>query len=117
MIFFLVTAEHQYTVAPYAQSWLQSPTLRVHPVPYAALPLNASLPTGTYVFSDLERLNAVQRSLVARLWEQLAAAGDAVRLLNHPERSLRRYGLLRMLHERGLNRFNVFRPSEPNQPW
>jgi hypothetical protein len=117
MIYYLVTDRHHYTMRQYLQSWGRDLARAVQVVPYAALPRNRELPVGTYIFSDIERLNALQRPLVSGVWEQLARAGNAVRLLNHPTRSLRRHDLLRCLHERGINRFNAFLPSEPGQPW
>jgi hypothetical protein len=117
MIFFLVTGKHRYTVDPFLRSWAHGLASEFVVVPYEALPNNASLPAGTYVFSDLERLTASQRPLVAGVCEQLARAGSAVRLVNHPVRTLRRYDLLRGLHASGANRFNIFRAAEPGQPW
>jgi len=117
MIYFLLTARHNYTIRQYLRSWGRELTSRMQVIPYSALPANRELPAGTYVFSDIERLTAVQRPLVEGVWERLAKAGDAVRLLNHPGRSMRRHRLLRSLHERGLNRFNAFPPNEPGQPW
>ncbi len=120
MIFFLSTAQHRYTVRPLLKSWTPALAAEVVLLPYEALPSNHDLPPGTYIFSDVERLTEAQRTLAARVYDQLAAAGSAVRILNHPARSLRRYDLLHALHERGLNHFRAFRPfraAEPGQPW
>jgi hypothetical protein len=53
------------------------------------------LPNGTYIFSDLDRLTKIQAALAALVWEQLALGGRSVQLLNHPQRSRRRYELPR----------------------
>jgi len=45
------------------------------------------------------------------LWRQLEQAGSSFVLLNNPGRVLLRYELLRMLHAKGRNRFNVHRPA------
>jgi hypothetical protein len=117
MIFFLVTTEHQNTVAPYASHWRRELAPQVQVVPYAALTHNAGFPPGTYVFSDLERLTTAQRALLSDVWEQLAGQGGRVRLLNHPQRSFRRLELLQTLAKRGKNAFNVFHPADPARPW
>lgn len=119
MIYYLVTSQHSYTVRHYLRSWSSGQELArtVQVVPYSALPGNLDMPGGAYVFSDLERLGPRQRELASGVWDRLAAAGDAVRLHNHPLRSLRRFELLSCLSERGQNRFRAHRPTAPGQPW
>src|SRR4051794_5434234 len=115
MIYYVVSRRHRYTMADYLGSWGQPLSPRVRVVPYGALPGNASLPAGTYVFSDLERLTAAQRPLVASLCAQLTAAGSAV--VNDPVRSLRRHQLLTCLHARGDNRFAAFPVTDLGRPF
>ena len=119
MIYYLVTSQHSYTMRQYLRSWPSGQELArmVQVVPYSALPGNLDMPGGAYVFSDLERLGPRQRALAADVYERLASAGDAVRLHNHPLRSLRRFELLTHLAERGQNRFRAHRPTAPGQPW
>ena len=69
----------------------------------------------TYVFADLERVAPPRLGSLAKEWSELEAAGGN-RLLNHPVRSLRRYELLRTLHEAGINQFNVYRLDEVRRP-
>ena len=75
-----------------------------------------TLPAGTYIFADVERLSAEDTVRADLLWKALASAGVGVRLVNHPGRSMRRYELLRTLYERGINRFNVYRLTEARWP-
>lgn len=117
MIYYLVTSQHNYAIRQYLRSWGQELAKVVQVVPYSALPGNLEMPVGAYVFSDLERLETLQLTLAADVWERLAAAGEVVRLHNHPLRSLRRFELLTRLAERGQNRFRAHRPSAPGQPW
>jgi hypothetical protein len=97
MIHYLARSEHNYPVGDYLKSWAgpSHPVIKIFA--YERLP--TILPRGTYVFSDLERLTSSQSELKADLRDQLAAAGDGIRLLNHPTRSLRRFALLRELSE------------------
>ena len=69
----------------------------------------------TYVFADLERVAPSRLGSLANEWSELEAAGGN-RLLNHPTRTLRRYELLRTLHEAGINQFNVYRLDEVRRP-
>jgi hypothetical protein len=110
MIHYFARFEPHYAVGDYLKSWV-GPT---HPVikifAYERLP--TILPRGTYIFSDLERLTSFQLELMADLSDQLAAAGDGMRLLNHPTRALRRFALLRELSDSGHNQFRAYRASE-----
>lgn len=88
----------------------------VTPVPYSTLFGARELARGTYVFSDLERLSGAELERAAWVWRELAAGGPAVRLLNHPTRVRQRFELLRLLRERGLNDFDVYRLDEGRLP-
>jgi len=77
---------------------------------------NAPFPKGVYIFADLERLSEEDTAKTAALWKALIESRCAVRTLNHPTRSMRRYELLRQLCERGINKFNVYRVSEARWP-
>src|SRR5262249_25455022 len=72
------------------------------------------LPLGAYIFADIELLSDEQRHRAAEIWQQLSARGCP--LLNHPTCTMRRYELLRMLHRRGINRFNVYRARDAEMP-
>ena len=110
MIHYLARAEHNYPVADYLKSWAgpSHPVIKI--LAYETLP--TILPRSTYIFSDLDRLTSAQTQLMTEVHDQLAAAGDGIRLLNHPLRSMRRFALLRELSEAGRNRFRVYRASE-----
>ena len=83
MIHYLARSEHNYPVGDYLKSWAgpSHPIIKI--LAYERLP--TILPRGTYMFSDLERLTSSQSELMAEAWDQLAAAGDGIRLLNHPD--------------------------------
>jgi hypothetical protein len=72
--------------------------------------------SGTYVFTDLERLSPAELQKAAIVWQALAGTEIGIRLLNHPTRSMRRYELLRTLYERGINSFDVYRLTEARWP-
>lgn len=72
-----------------------------------------SLPTGSYVFADLDRLGEEDTERAVVVWNTLANANDGIRLFNHPIRSMRRFELLRHLYEKNINTFNVYRLTDP----
>jgi hypothetical protein len=112
MIHFLVTRSGRHVLDKYLASWGGEFFDRMRVVPYGSLRADARLEPGTWVFSDLERLSPAGRAAAVDLWDRLAREPDRHRLLNHPERSLGRYELLRALRERGTNRYDVLRASE-----
>jgi hypothetical protein len=106
MIYYLVTAQHAYTLTDYLGSWGKDLAGRFQVLPYDILTRVNSVRGGTFIFSDLERLRAPQLLAAALFWDQLAATGHA-RLLNDPRRVLTRLPLLQALYDRGLNPYNV----------
>ena len=116
MIWYLVTAPHTYTVSEHLRSdWGASLRKRLVVMPYELLTRMPVMPQGSYVFSDLERLDALPRKVLGKVWERLQESG--CRMLNHPERSLRRLELLDALHADGSNCFRAFRADTQGEPW
>jgi hypothetical protein len=120
MIHYLVTEELRFRMRWFL---LVEPALAEHLVilPYERATTEACLASGTYIFTDLEHLSAEELQAVARLRERLSALRPKVTLLNDPSRALGRYELLRALHARGVNDFNVVRVpaslgSSPPEP-
>lgn len=117
MIFYLVTEEHAYTMGGYLQSWGQHLARQIHLIRYDALlePKELKFPFGTWIFSDIDRLPSKVQAVAIRLRDEMAKDGQ-YRMLNDPARSMRRYELLRTLHERGENGFDVYRLTEARLP-
>ncbi len=65
------------------------------------------LPHGLYVFTGINRLGPHTARLFAGLHEQIEAE-TGIRPLNHPLHTLRRYELLRALHDNGLSGFTAY---------
>ena len=66
------------------------------------------------VFADLERLTDAELAEARALWRRRRDAGLVS--LNDPAHTLRRYDLLRTLHEHGVNRFAVHRLTDDVRP-
>jgi len=104
MICFLVRQRHTYTLTGWIDHYASQLAGRIRVLAYEDL--HGRLPTGTYVFGDVERLRPRRAARAARAWKRMHAAGFP--LLNHPLHSLRRYDLLRAVD----NDFRVFRAGE-----
>jgi hypothetical protein len=107
VITYFVTQAHRYTMDTYLETWGADLRAMIQVRGYHELAGLQSLPGGTYIFSDLERLTPALALLAAEVWKQLQAAGSYVRLLNHPTRVLRRMDLLQTLHASGRNQFQA----------
>lgn len=116
MITYLVTRQHFDTITEYLKTYGRNLASRPKLLFYDQLTNTRRLRAGTYIFSDIERLSPADAEMAAQVWEDLSKAGEQVRLLNHPTRSLRRYELLRTLYERGSNTFNIYRLTEQRTP-
>ncbi len=114
MITFVVTGEHAYTVGPLKKGF-GVPVPEVASVSYADISREASLPSGTYIFSDLERLSDAELLWASDLYRCISASPGS-RALNDPARVRVRYGLLRALHTAGLNRFDAYRADGAPRP-
>ena len=119
MLVFFVTQGESTTLAKFFGTWAPELGARVRLVYYDDLARLDELPgAGCYVFTDLERLTQTGLQLMAELADTLAETGADV--INHPGRVLRRYDLLRVLHERGVNPFQIYRavplPAEARFP-
>ncbi|MEX0807882.1 MAG: hypothetical protein WD044_04055 [Dongiaceae bacterium] len=114
MIFYFVTAKHLYTMRDFIAGPGQRLAERVTIISYKDLLAAKSLPFGTFVFSDVDRLSGSQSMDISRRWKAICAAG--ARTLNNPVMSLRRYDLLRKLYEEGINRFDAYMMTEHRKP-
>ncbi len=110
MITLLCTRSHAYTAAPLQAS--ERFDFRVKN--YDRALRSRSLPRGTYIFGDVDRLGFWELELAARLHRVLAGAG--LNVLNNPARVLQRFALLARLHHDGFNRFAAWRVEEPARP-
>lgn len=111
MIRFVITPGHEETFDA-----LLNPEKRVRAMPvevwtYPDLFAARSVPRGTWVFSDLERLAVWELRLAGEMARLMRVAGG-FRLLNDPSRAAARYELLLRLHRQGFNRFRAWRAED-----
>lgn len=116
MIIYIVTREHAGTMGNFLRLWGKGLADRIKLLPYAGLQNFRGINISAYIFSDIERLSPANTKFAAEAWEKISISDSGIHLLNHPVRSLRRYGLLRTLYERGINAFNIYRLNEGRMP-
>lgn len=107
MVYF-VTRHHGYTMEGWLAKYGGDLADRVEVVAYEDLEPGIELPSGAFVFTDIDRMGPAHRELARRLWHALERSGTAVRLLNHPDRVLTRLPLLREFAARGWNHFRAW---------
>lgn len=81
---------------------------------YGQLFRASCLPSGTFIFTDFDRLLPWHVELAGRIYVRLREAGLTV--LNDPRRFLPRWALLRRLQRAGINDFACWLPAEDDQP-
>lgn len=107
MITFLCAADNFVPLKRYFREWGRPLRPRFKQQPYEKLPNPKKIPDGTYIFCDVDRLDAANIDIARNVYTHLSLRGDRVRLLNSPFDSLPRYPLLRALHAQDINDFNV----------
>lgn len=109
MINFVTTRSHGYTVRHLvnqlgnARRWS-----------YERLFRQKELQSGTWVFTDHERLSNFEIALAAKVANRLERGG--ARVLNHPAHVLGRHDLLKALNAAGINRFSAWRCESRPRP-
>ena len=116
MLFFVTTAYHSYTVSPLVSTACGGRGAAVSSVSYDELFAAPTLPGGTYVFTDIERLPAYELTLAAEIYQAMAGRPNTFRPLNDPARVRARYALLRALRRTGINAFDVYRADDQPRP-
>lgn len=106
MIYFLVSQGHAATLKD-VLNWCPDKVQLLH---YDDVFRQQDLPTGTYIFTDFDRLGHRDLERAAQLYLQLKKSGAKV--LNNPAKVRTRYSLLRALRAAGLNDFNVYHADD-----
>lgn len=74
------------------------------------------LPSATYIFTMVDRLDANERRLAGKIYRHINGAGLGFKALNDPAKALGRYRLLRQLHDQGINEFNAYLAIDHPKP-
>lgn len=114
MIHFVATRDHRYTLRGLRKRSFGHADFSHRLISYESVLRARSLPGGTWIFLDIERLSDAERRRVSLIACRLEQAG--ARVLNHPLRAAGRYALQRRLHAAGINDFETFRAEERRLP-
>ena len=71
-----------------------------------------TLPQGTYIFTDRERMDYWDLITFQCYYNHINQLGEGYRAINNPGTMLNRRALLRKLHSRGINPINVYAVTE-----
>lgn len=110
MLIFISAAANAWGMRSYLDTWGRPLASRVQILSYEQLPALTHYRRGTFIFADIEVLSSSQALMAADIWAKLH--GHGCRLLNHPVRTMRRYQLLRTLHARRENQFQIYRLTD-----
>ncbi|HET7691773.1 MAG TPA: hypothetical protein VFM44_01655 [Gemmatimonadota bacterium] len=111
MIHFVVTAAQDHSIRNYLASRGKSLADRIEVIHCEELPDRRRFERGTYILSALEYLSAPMSSLLTAIHAQLSEV-EGFRFLNHPTRTLGRFGLLQELARTGCNPFRAVRATD-----
>jgi hypothetical protein len=112
MIGFLLNRRHTFTVDKFLNHWGRELRDRVELITFQELRRRRSLRAGLYIFAGAESVSPKRRAELEAIAGAIESSGPHSRVLNHPAKVLRRYGLLKELHRRGINDFAVHRPGD-----
>ena len=73
-------------------------------------------PKGTYIFTDLERMDLWELRVYGELFHHFNNSGAAYRAINNPAKMMNRRVLLRALYLEGINDFNAYSLVEKTTP-
>jgi hypothetical protein len=113
MITFITTVDHQYTIDALRGEGSQGPVCRS--MAYDELFAASELAPGVYVFTDFERMSAIELQAAAGIFRRASQAPN-IRCLNDPARAKLRFALLRALKEAGLNDFDAYPANSRPRP-
>jgi hypothetical protein len=116
LINILVTAGHDTTIRPYIETWVPERVDRFSIITYEDLAHLETIPAGSTIFGDLERLDAAQMRLAREVRDCLIDQAPGVQVLNDPDHALLRYDLLVQLHEAGEIPYRAYRLSDTTTP-
>ena len=103
------------SLGPFLREWAPELAERLRVFKYDELREWRTLPSATYVFTDVWTLDDRQREWAIELWGRLKSAEAPTRLLNDPSVVPARYELLRKFHELGINTHRAYRLSEAHR--
>jgi len=112
LIFILTTYDNRHTIDKYLASWGAKQASFIQPLSYELFFKQKQFQPGLYIFADIELLSEKQLQKATELKNIIHSLNGPTQCINHPLQSERRYKLLKRLHAKGDNHFNIFRFHE-----
>jgi hypothetical protein len=118
MIYYFAAQRHTHALQSFLGSWGKSLASRIKLLTYESIladPGSVPRRDGAYIFTNLNTIHRMRpqaRAIVVDLHRRLVDECGARKVLNDPTQSLRRYDILRLLHEQGINTFKTYRLTE-----
>jgi hypothetical protein len=109
-LFYLYSKSNPYPIDEFLATWGRVHILEIIPVTYEALSKKTYYPNGTYLFSDIELLNGSLQQKAMSIWNYCKEKGYAS--INCPDKSLKRFELLKILHKKSINPFNIYKLTD-----
>lgn len=97
---------------------LKKHAVKLRVIDYGSLFKLKRFPTGSYIFTDRERLDVWQQQAASIIYDHLNQYPEVYRVYNNPAKMLSKMGVLRLLYTEKINSFNcysVVEKSNPNQ--
>src|SRR5690242_8871215 len=107
MIHYVVGEAGSFSIRYYLDEEGRALAGRMRVVTYDELPRMATLPSGVWVFTEFDQLDAPWREVALHAAERLRAA-NGVRVVNDPRDVPRRLDLLRAAYAAGVNDFQAW---------
>jgi hypothetical protein len=108
MIYYVSTKDFANTMYSFLGTWGKELRNVIKPVSYEKMFRKRSFPPGNYIFSDIERLSIKDTERAAQIHKILLGSNTGCSLFNNPTQSMKRFELLRSLHQENINKHNVF---------
>ncbi|HYI45241.1 MAG TPA: hypothetical protein VE174_07260 [Actinomycetota bacterium] len=112
VIFVLINSGGQTAFDNFLMDWAPGLNEHLRLITYKEAIKNPEVGDGTYIFTGLTEFTPAKMEAVTGYRNRLAECGKSIRILNDPTTALTRFPLLRELHDRGYNDFNVYRSTD-----
>jgi hypothetical protein len=95
---------------------LKQRAVKLRMLDYESLFKLKRFPTGTYIFTDRERLDVWQQQAATNLYNSLLQQPEYYKVINNPAKILSKLGALRLLYKEAINSFNSYAVIERKTP-
>lgn len=99
---------YSFTIKRFKKLWKSKKSYVLNSLSYESIFKWVKVPSGTIIFSDLERLTPLELKTLKKLSRNLLKKIPNLIILNDPNYYLNRFDFLRQLYLKGINKFNCY---------